>query len=97
MPGVEELSSPIIYLNAGALAASAYAFVKLRALSREGKADGAWVPFLGVIIAGTGLHFLGDVVDLPWSAEESDHVLIHATLLLALLVLVVQLVRGRER
>lgn len=96
MPGVEELSGPILYLNAGALAASAYAFLKLRRLAAEGKADGAWAPFLGVIVAGTTLHFLGDVIDLPWSAEETDHVLIHATLLLALLVLVVQLVRGRE-
>ncbi|GEM_PF-4360566 len=96
MAGVEELSGPIIYLNAGALAASLYAFVKLRRLAAEGKADGAWAPFLGVIVAGTSLHFLGDVIDLPWSPEETDHILIHTTLLIALVVLIVQLVRGRE-
>ncbi len=96
MAGLEELSGPIIYLNAGALAASLYAFVRLRRLAAQGESDGAWVPFLGIIIAGTSLHFLGDVVDLPWSPEDVDHVLIHATLLLALVVLVVQLLRARE-
>lgn len=96
MAGLDELSGPILYLNAGALLASVFAYVQLRRLHRAGRADGAWIPFLGVLVAGTSIHLLGDVVEMPWSAEDVDHILVHGTLLVALLVLVVQLVRGRE-
>ena len=94
MAFTDELSSPIIYLNFGALALSVFALLKLRRLAADGKADGAWVPFLGVIAVGTGLHFLGDIIELPWSPEGVDHVLIHSTLLVAMGVLGFTLMRG---
>ena len=85
-PGVE-WGNPIFYLNAAALVFAIILVVKLRdlrGLSRIGAA-GWWLSL--VFLAGTGLHFLGDLTNFP---EDWDHVLIHATAATALLVFLVK-------
>jgi hypothetical protein len=88
-----EWSNPIFYINAGGCALSIFAFTRLRSLSKEGKADGAWVPFLGILAIGTFIHFLGDLIDYP---DDIDHVFIHAVILAAVGVLAFQLLRGER-
>lgn len=92
MPGWDfafgvEWGNPIFYLNAAALALAVTMVVKLRDLrGLDALADAAW--WTGcVFILGTGLHFLGDLTNFP---EDWDHVLIHATVALAILVFVVK-------
>jgi hypothetical protein len=86
-----EWSNPIFYINFGGFLLAAFAFVKLRALAKEGKADTAWVPFLAILAVGTFVHFLGDLIDYP---DDIDHIFIHAVLLVALAALAASLVRG---
>lgn len=85
-----EWGNPIFYLNLAGFAASLFAFVKLRRLAKEDKADSAWVPTMAILAVGTGLHFLGDLTGFP---EDLDHILIHAVVLVALLPVVWMLVR----
>lgn len=85
-----EWANPIFYINFGGFVLATLAFVRLRRLAGDGKADGAWIPFLGIVAAGTFLHFLGDLIDFP---DDIDHVFIHAVLLVALAVLAWQVLR----
>ena len=71
-----EFNNPILYLNALALGASSFVFFRARKLNAA-----PWTSVMGIIAAGTLIHFLGDLTGLD---ENIDHVLIHAVLLVAL-------------
>jgi hypothetical protein len=69
-----EWGNPIFYLNAAALLLLALALGRVR------RAGGVWVWLWMVLLVGTALHFVGDLFGL---SENTDHILIHAVLLVA--------------
>ena len=85
MAFVIEWSNPIFYLNLGGLACSLY----LWTWARGRTFDLPLKAFFMIMTIGSGLHFIGDLFEFPETGNGNinDHVLIHATVLVAFAVL----------
>ena len=81
-----EWENPIFYLNAGALLLLA---ITARRVFASGAKGWAWM--WGILLLGVAVHFVGDLTGL---SEDTDHLLIHATLLLALVPATIGIMKG---
>ena len=82
---------PVFYINAFGLVCGILLLTKLRDRRGESSlADGTWWAAI-LFVCGTGLHFVLDLFNFP---EQGDHVLIHITVGISLLVFFIFARRG---
>jgi hypothetical protein len=79
-----EWTNPIFYINMVGLVVSIVLFLRTRGM-------GAWNWAMLVFVIGTGLHFIGDLIEFD---ENADHIFIHAVVAVALLVPLIKGVRA---